>query len=203
MKITRYLCIGSLLLSIPASAQSDTSRAVEDIYPLRRLTLEPAIGVNPYPTADLLLTNLVQWNANKRLGLLSYTSYACNNAFQRTSGHVRNDYNYSWSQRFGIGTSRYTQRAAHALSLLVGVKYDAFQETLEDPDLAAVTASVKSVSPDLGLMYSLKVGRKKYYFSYRTYIPLYPYPIKTLDPWSMDGNMANISMEFGVGIRLK
>ena len=203
MRIARFLYIGSLLLSFAASAQRDTSSTVDDIYPSRRLTLEPAIGVNPYPTADLLISALVQWHITKRLGIVSFTSYSYNNAFQRTSGHIKNDHNYSLSQKFGIGTSRYTEHAAHALSLLVGVKYDAFQETWDDPDLADVTATVESVSPDIGLLYSLKVGRKKYYFSYRTYIPLYPYPLKTLDPWSMDGNLANISMEFGIGIRLK
>jgi hypothetical protein len=35
------------------------------------------------------------------------------------------------------------------------------------------------------------------------YLPLYPYPFKTKDVFSLDGNMANISLEFGVGIRLK
>lgn len=201
--ILRYLFMLSLLSWVPASAQSDTSGPVDDTYPLRRLTLEPAIGINPYPSADLLISGLVQWNSSKRLGIVSYTSYAYNNAFQRTLGHVKNDYNYSLSQKFGIGTSRYGKRTAHSLALLAGVKYDAFKETLEDPDLADVTASVKTVSPDVGLMYSLKVGRQKYYFSYRMYIPLYPYPIKTLDLWSMDGNLANISLEFGVGVRLK
>lgn len=201
--MARYFCIGALLLSVPAAAQSDTSSTVDDNYPLRMLMMEPALGVNPYPTPDLLISALVQWNANERLGVLSYTSYSYNNAFQRTFNHVRNDYNYSLSQKFGVGTSRYTKRAAHALSLLVGVKCNAFQETWEDPDHADVTASVKSVSPDLGVMYSLKVGRKKYYFSHRTYIPLYPYPFKTFDTWAIDGNLASISLEFGVGIRLK
>lgn len=203
MKITSYPYIGLLLLSATASAQSDTSGTVDDSYPLRRLTLEPAIGINPYPTADLLISGLVQWNSSKRLGIVSYTSFAYNNAFQRSSGNVKNDYNYSLGQKFGIGTSRYGKRAAHSLALLAGVKYDASKETLEDPDNADVTASVRSVGPVLGLMYNLKVGKQKHYFSFRTYIPLYPYPIKTLDAWSLDGNLANVSLEFGVGVRLK
>ena len=63
--------------------------------------------------------------------------------------------------------------------------------------------SVSSVSPDFGLMYNLKLGKKKYFFSYRMYLPLYPYPFESGDVNSIDGNLANVTLEFGVGIRLK
>jgi hypothetical protein len=86
---------------------------------------------------------------------------------------------------------------------MAGIKYGAYKETLENPDFETVSASVSSVSPDVGLMYNLKLGKKKYFFSYRMYIPLYPYPFKTSDVNAIDANMANISMEFGLGIRLK
>ena len=55
----------------------------------------------------------------------------------------------------------------------------------------------------MGVMYNLKLGQKKYFFSYRMYIPLSPYPLKTIDINAVDGNLANISLEMGVGIRLK
>jgi hypothetical protein len=74
---------------------------------------------------------------------------------------------------------------------------------LENPDFETVSASVSSLDPDVGLMYNIKIGKKKYFFSYRTYIPLYPYPFKSTDVWTLDGNMANLSFEFGLGIRLK
>jgi hypothetical protein len=86
---------------------------------------------------------------------------------------------------------------------MAGIRYDAIKVTLENPDLDNVSTSVSSVSPDVGLMYNLKLGRKKYFFSYRMYIPLYPYPIKSSDFWAIDGNAANLSLEFGLGIRLK
>jgi len=59
------------------------------------------------------------------------------------------------------------------------------------------------MSPDVGLLYDLKVGKKKYFFSYRMFIPLYPYPFKTTDINALDANMANLTIEFGLGIRLK
>lgn len=203
MKPARILPFFLLLLSLQTSAQVDTTTLSAHNYPVRKLTVEPAIGVNPYPNSDLLLTNLVQWNSNKRLALVAYTSFAFNNAFERSSGHLRSDHNHTLSQKFGIGTSRYCKRAVHSIALLAGVRYDAFQETWVDAEHGDVTASVKTTAPDVGLMYNVKVGRQMHYFSFRTYVPLYPFPMKTLDPWSLDANLAAISLEFGVGIRLK
>ncbi len=156
------------------------------------------------PSSDLLITNLVQWNIKKRLSLVSHTSYSFNNAFLGDVNYIKTNYNYSISQKFGIGTSLYLKNSSHTFSFLAGIKYDAFKETLENPEFEKVSASVSSVSPDVGLMYSLKIGKKKYFFSYRMYIPLYPYPFKS-SRYSMaiDGNMASISLEFGFGIRLK
>jgi gamma-glutamylcyclotransferase (GGCT)/AIG2-like uncharacterized protein YtfP len=51
--------------------------------------------------------------------------------------------------------------------------------------------------------YNLRTGKKKYYFTYRMYIPHSPYPAITIDINSIDGNLANITLEVGVGIRLK
>jgi hypothetical protein len=84
-----------------------------------------------------------------------------------------------------------------------GVRYVAYKETLENPDFEKVSASVSSVSPDLGLLYNWKIGKKKCFFSYRMYIPMYPYPIISSDMWSLGDNMVNLSFEFGLGIRLK
>jgi hypothetical protein len=53
------------------------------------------------------------------------------------------------------------------------------------------------------LMYSMKRGWKKYFFTYRMYLPLYPWPLKSTDINYSDGNMNNIALEFGVGIKIK
>jgi hypothetical protein len=204
MKILIYSSIAFSLLSLTASASTKDSTEIAKIkYPLRTLTIEPAIGLNPMPSTDLLLTNLIQWNITKRLSIVSHSSYAYNNAFNRENNYIKTNYNYSLSQKFGVGTSLYLKNSSHTISFIAGIKYDSFKETLEIPEFDRVSASISSVSPDVGLMYSLKIGKKKYFFSYRMYIPLYPYPFKTLDINSMDGNMANLSMEFGFGIRLK
>ena len=152
---------------------------------------------------NFLVSNIVQWNIEKRLSIVSYTSYAYNNAMDRDFNYIRTDYNNSLSQKFGIGTSLYGKRSSHTFSMMAGIKYDAYQETLHNPEFEPVIASVKSVSPDFGLMYNWKIGKGKCFFSYRMYLPIYPYPLKSFDIWTLDGNLANITMEFGMGIRLQ
>ncbi len=203
MHILKYLSIPFLLLTLSVSAQKKDAETANDHYPLRRLTIEPAIGINPWPMSDLVISNLLQLNIKKRLGIVSHTSYFYNNAFSRNYNYVKTNYDYSLSQKFGVGTSLYSKNSSHTFSFMAGIKYEAFKETLDNPEFEKVSASVSSVSPDFGLMYNLKIGEKKYFFSYRMYIPLYPYPIKSLDVLATDGNMANFSLEFGVGMRIK
>jgi hypothetical protein len=203
MKIIQYIVISTLFLNLSATAaQKDSTGIAGKNYPERKVTLEPAIGINPWPTSDLVISALVQWNIMKHLSLVSHTSYSYNDAFAREYNYIKTNYNYSLGQKFGIGTSLYTKHSSHTLSLLAGIKFDNFKETLDNTDFENVSASVTSVSPDAGLMYNLKIGRKKYFFSFRMYIPLYPYPVKSTDTWSLDGNEANLSLEFGFGIRL-
>ena len=204
MKIINYLCITFLLFSISVlGLQKDTTSTADMDYPVRKLTIEPGIGINPWPMPDMLLTNLVQWNIDKRWSILSFSSISYNNAFLREFNYIKTNYNYSISQKFGIGVSLYTENTSHMFSFIAGIKYDAFKETLENPEFENVSASENSVSPDLGLLYNLKVGKGDFFYNFRTYIPLYPYPTKSLDIWSIQGNLSNLSLEFGVGICLE
>jgi len=176
MKTIVYLSIFFSFLTLSASAQNIDSEIARKSIPVRRITIEPAIGLEPM--SDLIISNLVQLNIKKRLSIVSYTSYSYNNAMQRDFSYIKTNYNYTLSQKFGVGTSLYTKHSSHTFSLMSGIRYDAYKETLENPDFEKVSASVSSLSPDLGLLYNLKIGRKKYFFSYRMYIPLYPYPFK-------------------------
>ena len=192
-----------LLNFISVFSQADSFPKLRKNFPMRQLTIEPGIGLNIMPNSDLVLSNLLQRNISKRFSVISYTSYAYNNVFLRKFNFITTDHNYSLNQKFGVGVSIYSKHSMHTFSLLAGIKYDSYQETLNNPDFEKVSMSVTSLSPDAGLMYNLKKGRKKYFFSFRMYIPLYPYPIANSSEWSLDGNMANVTLEFGVGIRLK
>ena len=204
MKLIKYITLPILLLNVlSVFAQADSVPTSGNNFPMRHLTIEPGIGLNAMPVSDLVLSNVLQWNINKRFSAISYTSYVYNNAFEREFNFVKTDYNYSLNQKIGVGISVYSKHSMHTFSLLAGIKYDSYQETLNNPDFEKASMSVTSLTPDAGLMYNLKKGRKKYFFSFRMYIPLYPYPLTNTDPWSLDGNMANVSLEFGVGLRLK
>jgi hypothetical protein len=204
MKIIFCLSISFLLLGLSASAErKDSSGKAKKNYPVRIVTIEPAIGLRPWPISDFLISNVVQWNIKKRLCIVSHTSYSFNSAFTREYNYIKTNYNYCLSQKFGVGTSLYTKNSSNTFSFIAGIKIDSFKETLANPEFEQVSASVSSVSPDVGLLYNLKIGKKKYFFSYRMYLPLYPYPFKGLDINYIDGNEANLTLEFGFGIRLK
>ena len=161
MKIKNQILFIILLLNLAESAaqiSSDNTRNEQSLE--RKLTIEPAIGIKPWPISDLLVSNLVQWNFKKHLSLVSHTSYSYNNAFLRDFNYIKTNYNYSLSQKLGIGASVYSKHSSHTFS-------------------------------------------KKYFFSYRMYLPLTPYPIQTSDIYSIDTNLDNFTLEFGIGIRLK
>ena len=197
------LIIISILLFANSFAQSKKQATNEKHFSVRQLTIEPGVGIHTNFGTDLLITNLVQWNPKKRLAFASHSSYNINNIFLTKFNGVSTEYNYSINQKFGIGTTFYAKRSSNTFLFLAGAKYTTYKETLVDPDKNKVSASINSFSPDYGLMYSLKKGVKKYFFSFRMYIPLYPWPVKDISTSVVDGNMNNISLEFGVGLKIK
>lgn len=117
--------------------------------------------------------------------------------------HIKTDYNYSLNQKFGAGMMFHKKRGTHTLMLMAGVKYTAYKETLDNPDFDKVSTSISAISPDYGIMYSAKRGWKKYFFTYRVYLPLYPFPIKGSNILYTESNMNNIALEFGIGMKVK
>ena len=204
MKQQKILFVIILVLSFANSfAQRNIPAIKEKHTTARQLTIEPGIGIHTNFGTDLLVSNLIQWNPQKHLSLASHSSFNINNPFQRDFNGIKTDHNYSINQKFGVGTTFYSKRSSNTFLLMAEIKYTSIQETLVNPDHNKVSTSINSISPDYGLMYSLKKGVKKYFFSFRMYVPLYPWPIKDLNVYAADGNMNNIALEFGVGIKFK
>ncbi len=172
-------------------------------YPARTLTVEPGIGIHTNFGTDLLLSTLVQWTPEPHVSFASHSSFNINNITQREFNNIKTNYNYSLNQKFGVGTTLYAKRSSHSFFLMAGAKYTAYKETLHNPDFVPVSSAISSWSPDYGMMYSLKKGWKKYFFTFRMYLPLYPWPMKGSDINYSDSNMNNVALEFGVGIKLK
>ena len=204
MKQQKILFVSILVLSFANSfAQRNIAAVKEKHVTVRQLTIEPAIGIHTNFGTDLLLSNLIQWNPQKHFSLASHSSFNINNPFQRDFNSIKTNHNYSINQKLGVGTTLYSKRSSNTFLLMAGVKYTSFQETLINADHKKVSTSINSISPDYGVMYSLKKGVKKYFFSFRMYVPLYPWPVKDFNVYTADGNMNNIALEFGVGIKFK
>lgn len=197
-----FLIISALTFS-NSFAQTEKPGVNEKHFAVRQLTIEPGIGSHSNFGTDLLITNLVQWNPKKHLAFASHSSYNINNLLQRNFNGIKTEYNYSINQKFGVGTTFYSKRSSNTFLLMAGVKYTSFKESLVNPDNKIVSAGVNAFSPDYGLMYSLKKGVKKYFFSFRMYVPLYPWPVKATNISAVDGNINNIALEFGAGIKIK
>ncbi len=203
MKTIKFILLVVLLLTcVHAFAQNITPATINKSVCVRQLTIEPAIGIHTNFGTDLLLTNLIQWNPRKRISLVAHSSFNINNITQRYFNGIKTNYNYSINQKFGAGTTLYGRKWSHTFLLMIGVRYTTFRETLDNDQFDQVSTTISSFSPDYGSMYSLKRGWKKWFFTCRMYVPLYPWPVKGANILYLDGNLDNISLEFGVGIRI-
>lgn len=204
MKFVKIIAITLIVFtSSLVNGQSDSTKLFKRHFLVPKLTTEIGVGINASELTGVIFSNLVQWNINRHLSIISYTSYAYNNAFVRKFNYVETNYDYTLSQKFGIGTSFYSKKSAHTISFLAGIKYEAFKETLNNPNFEKVSASASSLSPDFGIMYNFKRGQKKYFFNFKMYLPLYPYPFKTSDINAITANMNNFTIEVGLGVRLR
>ncbi len=195
---TYFTLVLALLTCTYASAQNKVPTAAE-----RVLTVEPGVGIHTNFGTDFLITNLVQWNPTKRFSLAAHTSFNVNNIFQRDFNYVKTNYNYSINQKFGAGTTFYSIKSAHTLLAMVGARYTAFKETLDNPNFDNVSVSINALSIDYGLMYSYKRGWKKYFFTSRFYLPLSPWLTKGAKVENIQGTLRDVALELGMGIKIK
>lgn len=191
-----------LMYGKPLLAQNEFSSVFNKPTAVPELTIEPGIGIHTNFGTDFLITNLIQWNPMGRLSMASHSSFNINNITQRYFNGIKTNYNYSINQKFGIGTSFFTRSRSHTFMFMFGAKYTTYRETLDDERFDKAGTSIQALSPDYGLMYSQKKVGKKYFFTYRVYVPLYPWPAKGSDILYLESNMENIALEAGIGIRI-
>lgn len=203
MDSLKYLFLLIYLMSgKPLLAQNEFSSVFNKPTAVPELTIEPGIGIHTNFGTDFLITNLIQWNPMGRLSMASHSSFNINNITQRYFNGIKTNYNYSINQKFGIGTSFFTRSRSHTFMFMFGAKYTTYRETLDDERFDKAGTSIQALSPDYGLMYSQKKVGKKYFFTYRVYVPLYPWPAKGSDILYLESNMENIALEAGIGIRI-
>ncbi|WP_160710750.1 hypothetical protein [Chitinophaga solisilvae] len=183
------------LMLLAASVYGQDHRASS---PWSRLTIKPAVGVLPWSLPVKALTSLsVEYPLKGNWVIGSHTMLA--SAVTRNTYNVETNYSLQFSQKFGIGYSMTGPRKFVRLTLLAmgGLRRIAFKETLDYPGLEKITTSSRTTMPDVGLLADWSLGRKRYTFNARVYLPFYPfegYPLSTFQ---------QISIESGVGIRLR
>lgn len=190
MKITIKILF-LLAMNIKAAAQTDT-------YPVRKWTLEPAIGMRisaAFGLVDIQVSCLTQYNISKRLSLASHTAFSFDLNTFKAFKNIDQKYSVTTFQKLGIGTSVYTKKTAHSLFLMGGGKYFTYSGSIKNPKLEDnIQSKFKTFSFDKGLMYNLKIGRANHYFSGRIYAPVF------------DGKwvaIENAAVELGAGFQLK
>ena len=172
--------------------------AINAQVPFRKITTEPAIGTHIWSISgavDLQCSNLLQYNVNQRINLISYTALSFDVIKFSAFEDINPKHSFTIFQRIGVGTSLNTKRSTNTFSLLGGVKYFSYAGSTENPNLEEKITTKRGIwATDYGAMYNLKIGRKKYFFSSRIFIPLYG------GKW---GILESGSIDFGIGIRLK
>ena len=170
---------------------------VKEKYPFGKLTLEPAVGTRlstVLGAADIQVSNLLQYNITNRLSFVAHTGLSFDIPAQRFSD-VKQHYSYTVFQKVGIGSTLYSKRTAHAFFIVGGLKYNAYSGTLINNQFSEhITTKTSSVTSDYGMLYNLKWGKKKYFFSGRLYLPLKD---------GTNGMIENTNVEFGIGLRIR
>lgn len=173
------------------------------VFDREAITIQPGIGMRVNFGKDLMLTNLFMAHPRNHLCFAAHTSLSYNNLLHRNFNYIKTNYNYSFGQSLGVGTTHFAKRTSHSFLLMFGLKYTSFKESMENPKFEKVSASVSAVSPDMGFRYNFTYGVKKYFFHSGLYLPIYPYPVKTDNIQAITGNLSNISLEVGLGVRMK
>ena len=162
------------------------------------LEIKPAIGATGSPVKTTVSVMMLH-PLNSRFSVVSHSMISFSLFRNSFDEYIKTHYNYSLSQKLGIGYSLYGKKgkSRHTLLALGGIRHIAFKETLQNPDLEQIRISTHSTVGDYGLMYEFSVGKKRYTFDTRLYLPFSPiryYP---------QGTLTNlIYLEVGIGIRL-
>lgn len=162
------------------------------------LEIKPAIGATGSPVKTTVSVMMLH-PLNSRFSVVSHSMISFSLFRNSFDEYIKTHYNYSLSQKLGIGYSLYGKKgkSRHTLLALGGIRHIAFKETLQNPDLEQISISTHSTVGDYGLMYEFSVGKKRYTFDTRLYLPFSPiryYP---------QGTLTNlVYLEVGIGIRL-
>jgi hypothetical protein len=183
--------ISLFLISSPVFSQDNK-------YPIRKLCIEPAIGLrlsSAFGLIDIQVSGLLQYQLKRSFSLASHTAVSFDINSFKAFKNVQVKRSITTFQKFGVGASLYTKWSSHTFFLMAGGKYFTYSASIDNPKLEDVTPTQFSTFAfDKGLLYNVKLGRGDSFFSGRIYAPLF------------DGKwvaLENTSLEFGAGFKLR
>lgn len=155
-------------------------------------SLELKIGNGKLQPQLLNANVLYQRNVAKHLALVSYSEFD----FSVFGTNPQKNYlvtNYfHWVETIGLGATVGKGRLNNGLYLLAGGRFYRSKSYVDEA--LKSTLLTQKVLPELSLLYNLKLGKKKCYFSAQVYVPFYPFQM-------FKNNETNITVSLGVGYK--
>jgi hypothetical protein len=158
-----------LLVIIQLQAQDSLPTFKSEKF--RSVEIKTGIGFGYPPRFYKIPINIVyQQNIKRGFSTILYSEFL--SMFSKSS-----ESNYSefiWLEAVGIGRTIGNNRFSNGLYLLGGGRIYHSRLALYNTDFNQNTLVTKTITPELGLLYNLKVGKKKFYFTTQIYFALTP-----------------------------
>jgi hypothetical protein len=197
MKKTIIIASVMLLFSTAIFAQNSETNAVNFIP-------------TPYKSIDFKLGSTIQgvispnvmyqYNLKKHLAVVSYTELGFQpfgNPLLKNSVDNAQISHFNIVETIGIGVALGKKRFNNNLFLVGGGRYFYEKLTLTNRNFNNASYTISKLYPELGLLYNLKIGKKKMYYTAQLYVPIYPtVEFKTLDKVLVS------TFSLGIGFRL-
>ncbi|RIV27415.1 hypothetical protein DYU11_03670 [Fibrisoma montanum] len=187
-----YSILIAFLLLVSFRVQAQDSLQTFKSRSFRSIELKTGIGFGYPPQLYKIPINVVyQQNLKGGFSAIIYSEI-----LHQSFSVPKLNYNASeflFLQSLGIGRTIGNGRFNHGLYVLGGGRVYRTTLTLDESDFNQKSLVTRTVSPELGLMYNLKVGRKRFYYSTQLYFVLTP--LKNFIE-------ARHSLMMGVGYRL-
>ncbi len=158
-----------LLVIIQLQAQDSLPTFKSEKF--RSIEIKTGLGIGYPPRIYKIPINIVyQQNIKGGFSTILYSEFL--SMFSKSSESSYSE--FIWLEAVGIGKTIGNNRFNNGFYLLGGGRVYHSRLALYNTDFNQNTLVTKKITPELGLLYNLKVGKKKYYFTTQMYFALTP-----------------------------
>ena len=169
MKKNSMLVAFFLLIIIQLQAQDSLPTFKSEKF--RSIEVKTGLGIGFPPRIYKIPINIVyQQNIKGGFSTVLYSEFL--SMFSKSSESSYSE--FIWLEAVGIGRTIGNNRFNNGLYLLGGGRVYHSKLALHNTDFNQNTLITKKTTPELGLLYNLKVGKKKFYFTTQMYFALTP-----------------------------